>query len=88
MIRQDLIDYFWPFYQMGAHDLSDIPTHLHESTRMRNRWQLPRLLPFIIRWWVLFSLFGLSQYLVSLTPNTLLKLLLGVSFFTGWFSVL
>lgn len=85
---QSLIDFFWPFHQIGLRSLEGLPEHMHEPTRMRNRWRAHLLLPFIIRWAVLDGLLGLSLYLVSSTPNTFLTLLAGLLLMTAWWAAL
>lgn len=84
---QPLIDYFWPFHQIGSKGIEDdTPEHMHEPIRMRNRWQLIKLQPFILRWSMLAGVFGMSLYIVGNMPNTIFSLVFGLVLWTCWVS--
>ncbi len=84
MTKQDVSDFFLPFHQLGTKDITGLPAHLHEGARMRNRWRLPMLRPFIQRWAILTSLLGLLLLFVSSAPSTFVTLLLGLLLWTAW----
>lgn len=84
---QTLIDYFCPFHQIGTRSIEeDTPEHKHEPMRMRNRWKLIKLQPFIFRWSMLAGAFGLSLYVVGNMPNSIFSLVFGLILWTCWVS--
>jgi len=82
---QALIDFFWPFHQIGTRSIEDgTPEHMHASIRMRNRWQLHKMQPFIVLWVVLSAALGLLLSGVGDLSPTLATVLLGELLLSIW----
>ena len=78
---QKLIDFFWPFHQFGE-SIEGKLGHLHESIRMKNRWQSHLFFPFVVRWAALTGVGGLSLDIVGRMDHTLLSWLLWMILWT------
>lgn len=63
--------------------VEQLPEHLQESARMRNRWKLGELRPFILRWLVVVGMLGLSLEVAHRMEGPL-AFVLHLVLFTAW----
>jgi hypothetical protein len=77
----------WPFDQI-CRGVEDLPDHLTEPMRMRNRWRLLELLPFIRRGFVVLGFLGLCLYIADKLPVGNVNLVLHIVLFTAWWFAL
>lgn len=83
-----IVQCLWPFDERFR-QVGNLPEHLKAPTRMRNRWRLNELLPFIQRWFVVLGFLGLCLYISGhLPPEGPLGLLLHIVLFTAWWAAL
>lgn len=82
-----IVQRLWPFSERFR-QVETLPEHLKEPTRMRNRWRLNELLPFIQRWFAVLGFLWLCLYISSHLPEGPLCLLLHIVFFTAWWAAL
>lgn len=82
-----IVKYLWPFDERFG-QVENLPEHLKEQRRMRNRWRLNELLPFIQRWFVVLGALGLCLYISDHLPDGPLRLLLHIVLFTAWLAAL
>ena len=78
-----LRNWLWPFDDMFL-KVENLPGHLKEQARMRNRWRLDALVPFIVRWFFVVGFLGLSLYIADHFPDGIGSLLLHMFLFTAW----
>ena len=79
-----MVKWLWPFDErFPLQEVDGLPEHLKASTRMKNRWRLNGLLPFIQRWFVVLGLLGLSLYIAGYLPGGLVSLLVHIVLFTA-----
>jgi len=54
-----LKDFFWPFHQVTytPSDWDSLDEYEKETYRLRNRWQLIHMRPFIVRWLITAAIF-------------------------------
>ena len=81
---EKLKQWLWPFDESFL-EVEHLPENLKEQVRMRNRWRLDALRPFILRWAGVVGVLGLSLYIVGHMPNSRLVLVLHTVLFTAWF---
>jgi hypothetical protein len=55
----------WPFDQISHDDVQGLPEHLKQSARMRNRWHLGELRPFIQNWCIVLSFITLGCFFTA-----------------------
>ncbi|ELA01470.1 hypothetical protein D769_00035 [Cupriavidus sp. HMR-1] len=84
MLKKMLIDFLWPFHQIGMRDVRDLPENLQESARMRNRWQLIHVRPFIWRWATLVVVFAALLDYVGSAPGSVVTAVLALLLLTGF----
>ncbi len=82
-----MTQYLWPFDERFR-QVESLPQHLKEPTRMRNRWRLHGLLPFIQRWFVVLGFVGLCLYITDNLPEGPVSFLLHIVLFTAWWAAL
>jgi hypothetical protein len=79
---KQMVQWLWPFgerFRQVGHQ----PEHLKEPIRMRNRWRLNELLPFIKRWFIVLGILGLCLYTADHLPDGPVSLLLHIVLFTA-----
>lgn len=84
MLKKRLMDFLWPFHQIGIRDVRNLPEHLQESARMRNRWQLIHVRPFISRWATLVVVFAALLDFVGSAPGSVVTAVLALLLLTGF----
>lgn len=82
---EKLKQWLWPF-DGNFLEVEQLPEHLKEQARMRNRWRLDALRPYILRWVGIVGFLGLSLYIVGYMPDSGLSLFLHTVVFTAWFA--
>lgn len=82
-----LVKNLWPFDE-SFKKVHNLPEHLKHSARMKNRWRLSELRPFIQRWGVVIGFFSLLLATTDLLPEGEMRLLLRVVLFTAWWMAL
>lgn len=76
-----LRQWLWPFDRMQL--VEHLPEHLRENARMRNRWKLGQLRPYILRWLVVVGMLGLSLDIVQRMDGGM-AVVLHLVLFTAW----
>jgi hypothetical protein len=82
-LRHRLLRYYWPTREFRA--THDLPDHEVDVVRMKNRWRLERLRPYLWRWFVLMVCFGLIADLGNEMPHGALGFFVYIVGVTGFF---
>lgn len=84
MRLHDIIDFFWSFHQLGFRETEALQEYEIETARMRNRWKLPYLRVFILRWAMLALATGMALSFTASLPSSPITLLVGLFLWTAW----
>ena len=76
---KNLLSYYWPVHEFRT--TVGLPSHQVDAARMKNRWQLERLRPYLWRWLTLVGGCGLAADLGTKLPHGPLGYLV---FLVGW----
>jgi len=80
-----VVQWLWPFD--GRFKTVDHLPDLHQGpARMRNRWRLHELVPFIQRWGLVLVALGLLLYVAEHALQGPVGLFLRVLIFTAWWA--